>query len=104
MNDGIKVMLGALGGAALTLVFVAIFTGGGTMSGPTAMGMGQMMNGGMDSMRDGMPGGGMMGGGAMGAMLLFGVVTIGFWALVLVAVVALAVWGVRKLSTTRGRW
>jgi uncharacterized membrane protein len=70
MSDGLKVLLGALGGAVLVLLLVPVFGGGG-MTG----GMGSMMSGGM------------MGGGLFG--MLFALL---FWVLIIALIVALVVW------------
>ncbi len=67
MSDGIKVLLGAVVGALLTLLLVGVFSGGGMMSG------------------------GMMGGGMIGmSLMLF------FWILVLALIVAAVVWVVNQ--------
>jgi uncharacterized membrane protein len=69
MNDGLKIVLGALGGAVLVLLFVSALGGGGMMGG-----MGSMMSGGM------------MGG-------LFGMLfALLFWVLAIALIVALVVW------------
>jgi len=70
MSDGLKVLLGALGGAILVLLLTSVFGGAGMMGG-----MGQMMSGGM------------MGGGLFG--MLFGLL---LWVLVIALIVALVVW------------
>lgn len=102
MRDGIKILLGALGGVVLTLALVAIFSGEPMMNGAPMSGMGQMMRSGM--MGGPMMGSGMMGGAAMGVMLLVGAVVFFAWVLALAAVVGLAIWGVRKLSARGGLW
>ncbi len=75
MSDGIKVLLGALAGALLTLLLVGVFSGGGR---------GQMMGGGM-------MGGGMMAGGLIGMSLM-----MLFWVLGLALLAALVVWVVSQ--------
>ena len=70
MSEGLKILLGALGGAIVVLLFVSVLGGGGMMGG-----MGSMMSGGM------------MGGGLFG--MLFGLL---FWVLIIVLIVALVVW------------
>lgn len=82
MSDTIKVVLGVLGGTALTLVLVAIFAGGGMMRGA-----GQMTD-------NGMMDGGMM-GGVLG-MLLMMLLWLAVLALVIALVAALVVWIVRQ--------
>jgi hypothetical protein len=62
MSDGLKVLLGALGGAVLVLLFISVLGRGGMMGG-----MGSMMSGGM----------------------LFALL---FWALVTALIVALVIW------------
>ena len=62
MSDGLKVLLGVLGGAVLVLLFVSTLGGGGMM-------------------------GGMMGGGLFG--ILFMLLS---WVLVIALIVALVVW------------
>jgi hypothetical protein len=47
MSDGLKVLLGALGGALLVLLLVGGFSGGGGMGYGIMGGMGHMMSGGM---------------------------------------------------------
>ncbi len=69
MNDSLKVYLGALGGAVLALLLVAIFSGGG---------MGAI--------------GPMMGGGMFGALFM-----LLFWVLVITLIVALIVWTVDQI-------
>jgi hypothetical protein len=70
MSDGLKVLLGALGGALLGLLLVAGFSGGG--------GMGYGMMGGM---------GHMMSGGMIGALFM-----LLFWGLPIVLIVVVVVW------------
>jgi uncharacterized membrane protein len=67
MSDGIKVLLGAVVGALLTLLLVGVFSGGGMMSG------------------------GMMAGGMIGMSLM-----LLFWVLVLALIVAAVVWVVNQ--------
>src|SRR5215213_11822954 len=74
MSDGLKVILGALGGALVVLLLIGGFSGGGMGYGIMG-GMGQMM------------GGSMMGGGLLG-MLFAGL----FWILVLALLVGVVVW------------
>jgi hypothetical protein len=74
MSDGLKVVLGALGGALLVLLLIGGFSGSGMGYGMMG-GMGQMM------------GGSMMGGGIFG-MLFAGL----FWLLLLALLVAVVVW------------
>ena len=62
MSDGLKILLGALGGAVLALLLVGGFSGDGGMMG----GMGSMMSGGM------------MAGGLFG--VLFGSCCSGCWS------------------------
>jgi uncharacterized membrane protein len=69
MNDSLKVFLGALGGAVLALLLVAVFSSGGMG------GTGSMM------------GAGMMGGGMFGALFV-----LLFWVLVIAIIVALIAW------------
>jgi hypothetical protein len=69
MSDGLKIVLGALGGAVLILLLIGGFAGSG---------MGYSMMGGM---------GQMMGGGLFG-MLFAGL----FWLLVLALLIAVVVW------------
>ena len=71
MSDNLKVFLGALGGAVLVLLLVAVFSDGGMG------GMGSMM------------GSGMLGGGMFGALFM-----LLFWVLVIALIVALIVWAV----------
>jgi hypothetical protein len=66
MRDGVKILLGALGGAIVALLLLDSYSGGM---------MGQMMSGSM------------MGGGAFG--MLFALL---FWVLIVALIVALAVW------------
>jgi uncharacterized membrane protein len=74
MSDGLKILLGALGGAILALLLAGGFSGSGMGYGMMG-GMGQMM------------GGSMMGGG------LFGLLFAGlFWLLLLALLVAVVVW------------
>jgi uncharacterized membrane protein len=70
VSDGLKVLLGALGGAVLVLLLISVLGRGGMMGG-----MGSMMSGGM------------MGGGLFG--MLFALL---FWALVIALIVALVIW------------
>jgi uncharacterized membrane protein len=70
MSDGLKVLLGVLGGAVLVLLLISVF-GGGSMMG----GMGSMMSGSM------------MGGGLFGGLFM-----LLFWVLVIALIVALVVW------------
>src|SRR5215208_3689253 len=70
MRDGLKVLMGALGGALLVLLLVAGFSGGG--------GMGYGMMGGM---------GHMMSGGMIGALF-----TLLFWGLLIILIVVVVVW------------
>ena len=70
MSDGLKVLLGVLGGAVLVLLFVSTLGGGGMMGG-----MGSMMSGGM------------MGGGLFGILFI-----LLSWVLVIALIVALVVW------------
>ena len=74
MSDGLKVVLGALGGALLVLLLIGGFSGSG---------MGYGMMGGMGHMMSGS----MMGGGIFG-MLFAGL----FWLLLLAVLVAVVVW------------
>ena len=69
MNDSFKVFLGALGGAVLTLLLVAVFSSGGMG------GMGSMMAGGE------------VGGGMFGALFM-----LLFWVLGIALLVALIAW------------
>jgi hypothetical protein len=62
MSDGLKVLLGALGGAVLVLLLISVLGRGGMMGA-----MGSMMSGGM----------------------LFALL---FWALVIALIVALVIW------------
>jgi hypothetical protein len=62
VSDGLKVLLGALGGAVLVLLLISVLGRGGMMGG-----MGSMMSGGM----------------------LFALL---FWALVIALIVALVIW------------
>ena len=70
MSDGLKVLLGALAGAIIVLLFVSRLGGGGMMGT-----MGSMMSGGM------------MGGGLFG--MLFALL---FWAVLVALLIALVVW------------
>ena len=70
MSDGLKILLGALGGAIVVLLFVSVLGGGGMMGT-----MGQMMSGSM------------MGGGLFGML---------FWVLVIALIAALVVWIVNQ--------
>ena len=70
MSDSLKVVLGALVGAIVVLLFVSTL-GGGSMMG----GMGSMM------------GGSMMGGGLLG--MLFALL---FWAALVALLIALVLW------------
>jgi hypothetical protein len=85
MSDGLKILLGALGGAILALLLVGGFSGSGTGYGMMG-GMGQMMGGSM-------MGGSMMGGGLFG-MLFAGL----FWLLLLALLVAVVVWIFNQLQ------
>jgi hypothetical protein len=104
MKDGIRVLLGALGGAVLTLALIGVFSGSPMMNGTPMLnsGMGQMMSSGM--MGGGMMNSGMTGGAAMLVMLLVGAAVLFAWVLGLAAVVGLAIWGVRRLSARGGLW
>ena len=74
MSDGLKILLGALGGAIPALLLAGGFSGSG---------IGYDMMGGMGQMM----GGSMMGGG------LFGLLFAGlFWLLLLALLVAVVVW------------
>ena len=75
MSDGLKVLLGALGGALLVLLLVGGFSGVG--------GMGYGMMGGMGNMMSG----GMMGSGMIGALLM-----LLFWGLLIALIVVVVVW------------
>ncbi len=72
MGDNLKLLGGALFGAAVALLLVGVFSGGGMMGG-----MGPMM------------GSGMLG-------MLFGLV---FWVVVLALIVALIVWIVWQIQS-----
>ena len=74
MSDGLKILLGAFGGAIAILLFVSVLGGGGMMGT-----MGQMMSGSM------------MGGGLLG--MLFALL---FWVLVIALIAALVVWIVNQ--------
>lgn len=105
MKDAIKVVLGALGGAVLTLALVTIFSGGPMMNSGMGNMMGSgMMGGGMGHGMGQMMNSGMPGGAAMIVMLLAGAAVLFAWVLGLAAVVGLAIWGVRRLSARRGLW
>lgn len=69
MGDNAKVFLGAIVGALVVLLLIAVLTGGGMM------GMGSMM------------GGGMMGGGMFGMLFM-----LLFWVLVIALIAALIFW------------
>jgi len=69
MSDGLKILLGALGGAIVVLLFGTILGGGGMMGG-----MGSMMGGGLFGM-------------------LFALL---FWVLVIALIAALVVWIVNQ--------
>ena len=69
MSDGLKILLGALGGAIVVLLFVSVLGGGGMMGG-----MGSMMGGGLFGM-------------------LFALL---FWVLVIALIAALVVWIVNQ--------
>jgi hypothetical protein len=73
MSDGLKVLLGALGGALLVLLLVGGFSGGG---------MGYGMMGGMGHMMSGS----MMGGGMIGALFM-----LLFWGLLIALIVVVVV-------------
>jgi hypothetical protein len=74
MSDGLKVILGVLGGAVLALLLV---------SGLSGSGMGYGMMGGMGRMM----GGGMMGGGLLGSLF-----SLLIWVLLAGLVFTLVVW------------
>ena len=82
MSDGLKVLLGALVGAIIVLLFVSRLGGGGMMGS-----MGSMMSGGMMS-------GGMMGSGLFG--ILFALL---FLAVLVTLLIAIVLWIVTKLSS-----
>ena len=75
MSDGLKVLLGGLGGAVLVLLLVAGFSGGGGMGYGMMGGMGHMMSGGM------------MGGGMIGALFM-----LLFWGPLIALSVVVVVW------------
>jgi hypothetical protein len=79
MSDGLKVLLGVMGGIVLTLLLVGGLAGSGMGYGIMG-GMGRMMGGGM-------MGGGMMGGGLLGALF-----SLLIWVLLAALVFALVVW------------
>jgi uncharacterized membrane protein len=74
MSDGLKVLLGVLGGAIVVLLLLGLFSGRGMG------GMGSMMSDGM------------MGGGMLGVLFM-----LLFWVLVLALIVALVVWIIGQL-------
>jgi hypothetical protein len=74
MSDGLKVLLGVLGGAVLVLLLTSVLGGDGMMGG-----MGSMMSGSM------------MGGGLFGTLFV-----LLFWVLIIALIVALAVWIVNQ--------
>ena len=69
MSDGLKVLLGVLGGAVVVLLLVGGFCGSGGMGG-----MGTMMSGG----------------------IFGGLIMLLFWVLVIALIVALVVWIVNQ--------
>jgi hypothetical protein len=79
MSDGLKILLGALGGAIFILLLISVLGGGGMMGG-----MGSMMSGGM------------MGGSLFG--ILFALL---FWVLVIASIVGLVVWIVNQTQQRR---
>ena len=79
MSDGSKILLGALVGAIVVLLFVSTLGGDGMMGG-----MGQMM------------GGSMMGGGLLG--MLFALL---FWAALVALLIALVLWIVTQTQQRR---
>jgi uncharacterized membrane protein len=79
MSDGLKILLGALGGAIVVLLFVSVLGGGGMMGT-----MGQMMSGSM------------MGGGLFG--MLFALL---FWAVIVALLIALVLWIVNQTQQRR---
>jgi uncharacterized membrane protein len=79
MSDGLKNLLGALGGAIIVLLFVSVLGGGGMMGT-----MGSMMSGSM------------MGGGLFG--MLFALL---FWVVVIALIAALVVWIVNQTQQRR---
>jgi uncharacterized membrane protein len=79
MSDGLKILLGALGGAIIVLLFVSTFGGGGKMDG-----MGSMMSGSM------------MGGGLFS--ILFALL---FWAVLVAFLIALVLWIVNQTQQRR---
>ena len=50
MSDGLKILLGALGGAIVVLLFVSVLGGGGMMGSMGQMMSGSMMGGGLFGM------------------------------------------------------
>jgi uncharacterized membrane protein len=76
MSDGLKILLGTLGGAIVVLLFVSVFSGDGMM--------GSMMSGSM------------IGGGLFG--MLFALL---FWVLVIALIAALVVWIVNQTQQRR---
>ena len=79
MSDGLKILLGALGGAIVVLFFVSVLGGGGLMGT-----MGQMMSGSM------------MGGGLFG--ILFALL---FWAVLVALLIAIVLWIVNQTQQRR---
>jgi uncharacterized membrane protein len=79
MSDGLKILLGALAGVIVVLLFVPTLGGGGMMSG-----MGSMMNGSM------------MGGGLFG--MLFALL---FWAVLVALLIVLVFWIVNQTQQRR---
>jgi uncharacterized membrane protein len=79
MSDGLKILLGALGGAIIVLLFVSTFGGGGKMDG-----MGSMMSGSM------------MGDGLFGILFV-----LLFWAVLVVLLIALVLWIVNQTQQRR---
>jgi hypothetical protein len=79
MSDGLKILLGALGGAIIVLLFVSTFGGGGKMDG-----MGSMMSGSM------------MGDGLFGILFV-----LLFWAVLVALLIALVLWIVNQTQQRR---
>jgi uncharacterized membrane protein len=79
MSDGLKILLGALGGAIVVLLFVSVLGGDGMMGG-----IGSMMSGGM------------MGGGLFGILFV-----LLFWAVLVALLIALVLWIVNQTQQRR---
>jgi putative membrane protein len=79
MSNGIKVLLGVLGGAVLVLVLLPVFAGSGLFGGSSMMGP----------------------GGMMGGWGFFGIIWMLVPLLFLGGLVALIVWAVTQLASER---